>query len=121
MITLTTPITVRSQLGSATTINYEKAVIGPFSMDPVRQTMQGTVTLTSTSTPTAEPIVGTFRASVPGSELVISVPQLNVTRRVVTSGAQNTAMLGQIQNAQNAIESGLISVGHIAGTQSTGV
>ncbi len=120
MITLTAAFPVRSQLGSATTINYEKAVIGPFTMDPIGQTVSGTIRLTSTSAPTAEPIMGTFRASVPGAELIISVPQFNTTRRIVLTSPQTTSLLGQIQGAQNALEAGLITLTAIVGTQSTG-
>jgi hypothetical protein len=120
MITLTTPRAVNTVLGGATTVNYDKLVLGPFTMDPVNQTITGAVRLTSTANPNMQPIIGTFRVSVPASEFVIEVPQLDFLRRVVTNSGQNTAILNQIEAAQAQIENGVISLGVIDGTRSAG-
>lgn len=121
MITLTTPPQVNSVLGGSAPINYDKLVIGPFTMDGVAQTIRATVRLTSTTTPSMAPITGTLTIQVPASELIIEVGQLDFYRRIVLSGPQNTSVLGQIETAQAQIENGLVSLGIVAGTRSAGV
>lgn len=120
MITLTVAQVVKSQLGGNATENYQKLVISPFTMDPVNQTVTAQIRLTSTSTPAMQPITGTLRISVPSSELVIEVQQLDFYRRLVLSSGQNTAILNQIETAQAALENGLITLAVIAGTRSAG-
>lgn len=120
MITLTTPRTVNSVLGSATTVSYEKVVLAPFTMDIVNQRVTGTLRMTSTSTPAMQPIIGTFTINVPTSEFTIEIQQLDFYRRIVLSGAQNTAILNQIETALAALENGLVTLGVVAGTRSAG-
>jgi hypothetical protein len=121
MITLTVPHQVNSVLGGNVPVNYDKLVLGPFVMDGVTQTINGTLRLTSTAVPAMQPIIGTLRISVPTSELVIEVQQLDFYRRIVLSSGQNTAVLGQIEAAQAQLENGLVSLGVIAGTRTAGV
>ena len=121
MITLTTPPTVKSVLGSATTVAYGKLIIGPFTMDPILQTVSGAVRMVSTVDATMQPIIGTFRFSVPTSELVIEVPQLDFFRRLSLTSPQTTAVLANIETGQKAIEDGLITLAVVAGTRSAGV
>jgi hypothetical protein len=121
MITLTTPAEINSVLGGNVPVSYNKLVVSPFTMDAVAQTVSASLRLTSTTAPTMQPIVGTLRVSVPASELVIEVGQLDFYRRVVLSGAQNTALLGNIETAQAALENGLVTLAVIAGTRSAGV
>lgn len=120
MITLTTPSQINSVLGGNAPVGYDKLVLAPFNMDAVGQTVNASVRLTSTTTPSMQAIVGTLKINVLTSELVIEVAQLDFFRRVALSGAQNTAILGQIEAAQAQLENGLISVGVIAGTRSAG-
>jgi hypothetical protein len=121
MITLTTPHEVNSVLGGAAPVAYNKLVLGPFTMDGVTQTITGTLRLTSTSTPTMQPIMGRVQISVPAAEVIVEVAQLDFYRRIVTTSAQNTAILNQIEAAQAQLENGLVSLGVVAGTRSAGV
>lgn len=121
MITLTTPAQINSVLGGNTPINYDKLVLSPFTLDGVSQTINGTLRLTSTGTPSMQPILGSVRMTVPGSELVIEVPQLDFYRRIVLSSGQNNALLAQIESAQAAVENGFVTLGVIAGTRTSGV
>lgn len=121
MITLTTPNQINSVLGGNAPIAYNKLVLGPFTMDGVLQTITGVLRMTSTANPTMQPITGTVRINVPGAEVIIEVPQLDFYRRVVTSGAQNTAIIAQIEAAQAQVENGLITLGVIAGVRAAGV
>jgi hypothetical protein len=121
MITLTTPTEINSVLGGSAPIAYNKLVLGPFTMNGVEQTISGVVRLTATSAPTMQAITGALRINVPSAELVIEVPQLDFYRRIVLSGAQNTAILNQIEAAQAQIENGLVSLGVVSGTRTAGV
>lgn len=121
MITLTTPASINSVLGGNAPIPYNKLVLGPFTMDGVTQTISGVLRLTATSNPTMQPITGRLQISVPSAEVIVEVQQLDFYRRIVTSGAQNTAILGQIEAAQAQLENGLVSLGAIAGTRTAGV
>lgn len=120
MITLTTAPQVNSVLGGNSPIDYNKLVITPFTMDPVNQTIDARVRITSTSTPTMQAINGTLRVSVPLSELIIEISQLDFYRRIVLSGAQNTGILNQIEAALAQIENGLITLAVISGTRTAG-
>lgn len=122
MITLTTPPAINSVLGGNAPVAYNKLVIGPFTLDPVTLSngVRGTVRLTSTASPTMQPINGTLTIDASTGVLTIEVAQLDFYRKVQLSGAQLTSVQNIITNAQNSLEAGLVSLGVIAGTQSTG-
>jgi hypothetical protein len=120
MITLTTPTTINSILGGSAPVPYDKLVIGPFTMDPVAQTITGTLRLTSSANASMQPITGSLRISVPAAEVIVEVQQLDFYRRIITSSPQNTAILGWIEAAQAQIENGLIAVSIIAGNRTAG-
>lgn len=101
-------------------VAYNKLVVGPFSLDPIAMTITGQLRLTSTGSPDMQPIAGTLTATNATAKLEIAVPQLDFYRRVTLTGPQNTAVQNIIRNAQDALESGLISLGVISGTQSLG-
>lgn len=121
MITLTTPSQVRSILGSATSVAYDKMVIAPFNMDGVRQIIAANIRLTSTADTSMQPIIGELQVNIGSSELLIQVPQLDFYRRIVLTAGQKTALLGQIETAQATLENGLITLNLIAGTRTSGV
>lgn len=120
MITLTTAPQINSILGGSAPVAYNKLVIGPFAMDPVLQTITGQLRLTSTSTPTMQPIIGSLSISVPSATVKVEVPQLDFYRQITTTSPQNTSILGWIEAAQAQIENGLIAVSIIAGTRTSG-
>lgn len=122
MITLTTPPSINSILGGSAPVSYNKLVIGPFTMDGVTQTITGQLRLTSTSTPTMQPITGRITINLPGgNECIVEVAQLDFYRRIVLSSPQATSIVNTIETAQAALENGLISLSIIAGTRSAGV
>jgi hypothetical protein len=120
MITLTTPAQINSVLGGNAPISYNKLVLSPFTLNPVAQSIDGSLRLTSTASPNMQAITGSLSISIPTSRLQIEVPQLDFYRTIVLTSGDNTAVLGIIQNAQNALEAGLVSLGAVAGTQSAG-
>jgi hypothetical protein len=120
MITLTTPPQVNSVLGGSAPIPYNHLVLSPFSLDPKTLLITGTISLTSTGNPSMQPITGTLRINNSTGVLTVEVPQLDFYRQVQLSGPQIASVNTIIANAQNAIESGLVSLGVIAGVQSTG-
>lgn len=121
MITLTTAPQINSVLGGSAPVAYNKLVIGPFTMDPIGQTISGQLRLTSTGTPTMQPILGTLSISVPTATVKVEVPQLDFYRQITTNSPQNTSILSWIETAQAQIENGLIAVNIIAGTRTSGV
>ena len=122
MITLTTAPSINTVLGGNTPVSYNKLVIGPFTMDGVTQTISASLRLTSTAAPTSTPILGSLSINIPGgNEFLLQVPQLDIVRRVVLTSPQATAIIGQIETAQAALENGVISLGVVAGTRSSGV
>ena len=116
MITLTTPAQVNSVLGGNSPVSYDKLVVGPFTFDPIGMVVNAKLRLTST----ASAIGGTLTITTGTAVLEIAVERLDFYRRVVLTGPQNDAVMTIIRNAQNALESGLVSLGVVAGTQSTG-
>src|ERR1041385_7892741 len=98
MITLTTPVTVNAALGGSATVTYEKLVLAPLTFDPIGQSISGTLRLTSTSTPAAPPIFGSFTATVPTNEFVMRLDQgFHSAKRLILSGAQATAITNNIE------------------------
>lgn len=120
MITLTTPAQINSVLGGNAPVGYNHLVLAPFSMDPMALTVTGSLRLTSTASPDMQAITGNLRINASSGELVVEVQQLDFYRRIQLSAGQITSVRNIISNAQNALESGLVSLGVIAGTQSTG-
>jgi hypothetical protein len=112
MITLTTPPEINSILGGSAPVAYNKLVIGPFTLNPV--------TLSNGVTGIVRLINGTLSIDASTGVLTIEVGQLDFYRKVQLSGAQLTSVQNIIANAQNSLEAGLVSLGVIAGTQSTG-
>lgn len=120
MITLTTPPEINSVLGGNSPVGYNKLVIGPFTMDAVTQVVSGQIRLTSMTVTSMQPIIGRLTISVPSSELIIEVAQLDFYRRIVLNSSQNTSVLNIIETAQAGLENGLISLGVISGTRTAG-
>ena len=119
MITLSTPPQVRSVLGGASTVDYDRFVLSQIVYDPPAGTINGLVKITSSAAPTMNPIMGRFKIA--GAILEIEVEQLDFYRRVsLDTNAQN-AVAGYISSAQNALEAGMVSLGVVAGVQSSGV
>ena len=120
MITLTIPTPVNSVLGAATTVSYDHLVLSPLTHDPMALTITGTIRLTSTANPDMQAITGSLVVNASTGKMELSVPQLDFFRRITLSPAQIAAVNTMITNAQNAVEAGLVSMGVIAGTQTTG-
>ena len=119
-ITLTAAASINSVLGGNTPVGYQHLVLSPFTMDPVANTVSGTLRLTSDASPEMQAIIGNLNINASSGVLIIEVSQLDFYRRIQLSAGQITAVITIIRNAQNAIEAGLITLGVIAGTQATG-
>lgn len=120
MITLTTAHQVNSVLGGNTPIGYNHQVLSPFTMNPVTRKIESQIRLTSIQNPEMDVILGSLSIDLGPGVLVIKVEQLNFQRRVQLSAGQITSVQNILNNAQNALESGLITLGIVAGVQSTG-
>lgn len=120
MITLTTPKQVNSVLGGAATVAYDKLVLSSIVYNPLDLSLRAQVKITSTSAPSMQPIVGDL-VILPSGQLAIEAERLDFYRQVVLSSGQLASVQTMIRDAQNALESGLIAVGVVAGSQSAGV
>lgn len=120
MITLTTPSQVRSVLGGASTVNYDKFVLSQIIYDTVNMKVSAEVSITSTASPDMQAINGRLIVTLATGKLEIQVDQLDFYRRISLTGPQSTFVQDQIRTTQNALEAGLVSLGVIAGTQATG-
>jgi hypothetical protein len=120
MITLTSPAQINSVLGGSAPVAYDHLIISPITLDPMSLTISGTIRMTSTAAPDMQPITGRLNVNASSGVLEIEVAQLDFYRRIMMSAGQITAVRTMINNAQNAVEAGLVSMGVIAGTQSTG-
>ena len=123
MITLTTPAQINSVLGGIALVGYDKLVISPFRFDPINKRIDASIVVTSTTSPDMNAMDGNLTISWNGSTgtLFVSVTQIDFSRRVVLSAGQVTAIQTVVNNAQNALENGLITLGVVSGTQSAGV
>jgi hypothetical protein len=121
MITLTTAPEINSILGGNAPVPYNKLVLGPFTLDPVGGAVNGTLRLTSTTSPQMQAIRGTLTINIAQNTLTVEVAQLDFYRQVQLNVGQVNSVNTIITNAQNALEAGLVSLGVIAGAQTTGV
>jgi len=123
MITLTTSINVPSELGSAATTAYNKLRIVSITADPNTLAINALVQLLVSANAAAPIISGNLSIITTGPTPTVSIqiPSLNFYSGFALSGASLTAVQGWINTLQNNVESGLISISMVAGTQSTGV
>jgi hypothetical protein len=123
MITLTTPKVVNTVLGGSTTVNYDKVVITNLTYDILLKRINGQIKLVCTADSSQTPILGTIQIYPNANPQIAQVdfPSLPFTRTVGLNAGQITSVLGWFDTVQAQVESGLVSVGIIAGTQSTGV
>jgi len=123
MITLTTPPTIATQLGAASTASYAKMRVTSIMSDPVAQSVSATIQLIDTANTNLPMLFGTLTIATQGNSpsVSISVPQLSLANNMPLNASQQSAVQGWITTLQNNIEAGLVALGMIAGTQSTGV
>lgn len=120
MITLSpNPPSVNTVLGGNAPVAYDKMVLSPYQTDPFGKTIQGTVKLSSTTDPNVPIVQGTFSISIPNSELILNCLPISY-RKIVLSAGQKSAVQTIIDNSQNSLEAGFITVGAVSGTQSPG-
>lgn len=123
MITLTTPIQVPTTLGSAATVGYNKLRIVSINADPFSLTINAQAQLMVSTIPSQPTIYGTLVIVATGAtpSCTLQIPNLNFNAIVALAGANLTSVQGWITGLQNNIESGLITIAEVAGTQSAGV
>ena len=119
MITLAIPHAVLATLGSNITVAYDKIVVSP-SVDSEKRRITGRVRLMSSANPTNQPIDGKLVIDTITGLLQIEIERLGFYRAVQLSAAQKAAAIQIATDAQDAIESGLIALGTVDGTQATG-
>jgi hypothetical protein len=119
-ITLTSPPAVKSVLGGAGTVAYDKFVLASITYDTVEMSVMATMRITSTASPDMQPIMGRLYVTLANAKLEIQVDQLDYYRRLTLTGPQSTSLQNQIRAAQDSLESGLVTLGLIAGTQAQG-
>lgn len=123
MITLTTPPTIATQLGAASSASYAKMRIMSIMADPVTQGVTASIQLIDMANSNLPMLTGTLTIVTLGNSpsVAIAVPSLNLSNVTPLTAAQQTTVQGWITTLQNSIEAGLVALGLIAGTQSTGV
>lgn len=120
MITLTIPESIKTQLGGVGSVSYERFVADTFTFSTSARTVKGRGKLISTSVPSAEPVFGDYEFLLGPGTLKFRMDQKSVARRLELSGAQVTAVQNVMNDVQNALESGFITLQVILGTQSPG-
>jgi len=120
MITLTTPPEINSVLGGNVPVAFDKLVVSDFRLFPPTKAIVGNLALTSTLNPEMATMTGTMSIRPEIAILEIAIPQLDFYRRKTLTGPQNTAAMAIVEDAQDSLESGLISLGVIDGVQAPG-
>lgn len=122
MITLTTAEQINSVIGGNVPIGYNKLVLSPYTIDPVTQSITGTLRLSSSTNTEMQPITGRFQITTSNNTVLIEFDQLKLSRKItLTTGQNNSVKTNIIDASQNSLESGFITIGAVAGTQSAGV
>ena len=119
MITLTKPIPINSTLGADDSLAlYDHVVLGPITVDPIAQRISANVRLTSTASPGQPEVIGDL--SIIDGKLSIEVGTFGRKQITLTTGQGNAAKK-VIDDAQNALENGLISLDAVKGVHTPGV
>lgn len=121
MITLTTPPEVNSVLGGAAKTAYDRFVLSSLTYSPRNKTLTATIEILVSVDAQMSPITGSLNIDLNTKYLQITVSQLDFYRRVLLTNAQITTVQGWIDGVQAQVESGLVSLGLIAGVQAPGV
>ena len=121
MITLTTAEEIRIVVGSTTTVSYGKMVLDQIHLSPTQKTLTSRVLLYSTTEPEMPVVTGRLDVNTATGKMVFGLDQLDIRRTRTLGAAQKAAVQAIIDNAQDDLESGLITLGDISGTQSPGV
>lgn len=122
MVTLTTPPAINSVLGGNAPVTFDKLVLSQISFNPVSGSLTAAIQLTSTGAPAMKAMGGSLTIDVATAILTVEVGQLDFFRQVALTGPQSTFIMDNVIRAsQNTLESGLISLGVIAGIQTSGV
>ncbi len=121
MITLTIASAINSVLGGNVPVNYDKLVLSQMNFRPIDRGINGRLALTSTTNPEMPEISGSMDINLVTAQLEITVPQLDFYRKVTLTGPQQTAVAAVINDAQDALEGGLVTLGVVDGAQATGV
>lgn len=120
MITLTAPHLVRSVLGGSTTTPYDKAVFSSISIDVQTRRIECNVQISSTAIPDMPAVSGRLSINVLSALLELDLNKLGIHRRITLSAGQQAAIQTIINNTQGSLESGVVTLGIIEGTQSVG-
>lgn len=120
MITLTTPPAINSVIGGNLPVSYDKFKLTSLTFDTTTKNIVAVIEITSTSNPDMTALKGRVEINFAGALAEIQVQQLDFYRRIRLSGLQQNAVSTIITNAQNDVESGLISLGLVSGTQALG-
>lgn len=119
-ITLTTAPQINTILGGNTLVSYDHVVLSPINFNQESNVINAGVRLTSSSDPNMDVIQGRLLIDTSAGTLTFTVEQLDMVRKMNLSAGQITAANLIKSDAADALESGLISLGVVAGTQSTG-
>jgi hypothetical protein len=77
--------------------------------------------ISSSANPDMQSVNGSMTINCVTAKLTIAVPQLDFYRQVTLTGPQNTFVTDNVIRAsQNTLESGLVTLGVVAGVQTTG-
>lgn len=121
MITLTTPAVINSIIGGNAPINYDKFVLSNIRMDPISGNITANVLMSSISNPQMDAITGSLNIDWNSKRVIMQVERLDFYKSANLTAGQQNAVTTIIADAQSALESGMISLGFVAGTQSAGV
>lgn len=119
MITLSTPPQVNSVLGGNAPISYNKLVLSSMTLDPVTKSVIATVGLRSTTNPEKKELSGKLVITT-GGLLTLEVTTIGFSQQVQLTAPQITSVGTIVTDAQNSLESGLVSLGVVAGVQAAG-
>lgn len=120
MITLTTPPTINTVIGGNAPVGYDKLVMSDIRLDPITGHIRAAINMSSTGTPQMDAVRGTLHIDWDSKRIIVSVPQLDFFKSANLTAGQQNAVTTIIADAQNALESGVITLGFIDGIQTPG-
>jgi hypothetical protein len=120
LIILTNPIQVKSSLGGSATVGYDKMVVFNITADPVSNIINAQVKLVVSTDSTQPPLLGSLVINPGQSICILTIDRVDFFR-TFNIASSVSVVSGWVTSLQNNIETGLVSIAAVTGTQSGGI
>ncbi len=116
-IVLTLPESVRSELGAATTVNYDRIRTLSVRVEPGSDILVANIEIFASSDAAQPAYRGTYTVDANAGTATLRIDRLGFETGLTLSPGQRTAVITNIDQHRDNVENSMISFGVVDGTQ----